>query len=112
MQIPRLLSSVAILASSIAFAANDTHITINGGNVPHHNTPITAVLNLTDTTLADKPFATLNPSGTLVQIEHVKDNNTQLILRWVEPNLQPAQSKEYDLEFTAVHGNLPQFHFT
>src|SRR5436309_3179851 len=108
MQIPRLLSSVTIFLTTSAFAARDIHLKIDAGNTPRHNAPITSILKITPQIAASATSTgVLKPSGIMVQIEHPKDASSQLILRWIEPHLQPAQTKEYDLEFTAVHGNLP-----
>src|SRR5438045_8149341 len=67
-----------------------------------------------DTMLTDKTLGILKPGGAVVQVERVKQNGTptQVILRWVEPELQPKQAKEYDLEFTADDPTRARFHFT
>ncbi|HEV2294912.1 MAG TPA: DUF6807 family protein [Tepidisphaeraceae bacterium] len=135
----RLTTCIGFLTGLLAWAAftqadpTPLRLTVDAGKVPRSNAPIAATIKspplvevLREFKLAgsgtlipadangaakdEKPAAGAGASGAIpVQIERVGDDT--VIMRWIEPDLQPGQPKTYKLDLDVKQQRKPVFAF-
>jgi hypothetical protein len=118
MQITRVFA-IVIACSALAQAAVKIPVSVDAGETPRSNSPVTATLTVgKDISEADADafakasFAELTPGKIMVQILATSSpQGKQLELRWIEPQLTAHEIKRYELTEPEHAEPSAAFHF-
>ena len=111
---------VTALALHVRARAQDVRVTVDPGEVARRNVPVTAAIDdpalaqqLRDARPDAKAITTLMPEGgASTVLAHLDAKPGQaVLLRWIEPELQPGKPKTYTLRPATDGIDAPSFQF-